>query len=117
MEESDYASPPEEGVLIKGLYLEGARWNHERNFLDEQLPKQLSDALPIVHMFPSQALEEGPLSNGIYRCPVYRTSMRRGTLSTTGHSTNYVMMMDLPSDRPQKHWINRGVALILQLSS
>ena len=110
--------PPAEGVYIRGLFLEGARWDAKAEVLAEQLPKQLTDVMPVIRMFPNQTPDEGYTTSktGLYRCPVYRTSARRGTLSTTGHSTNFVMMMDLPSDKAQKHWINRGVALILQLS-
>uniref|UniRef100_A0A8C4DXT9 Dynein axonemal heavy chain 3 n=1 Tax=Dicentrarchus labrax TaxID=13489 RepID=A0A8C4DXT9_DICLA len=112
-EETHMEEKPEDGAYVKGFFMEGARWDRENMVIGESLPKILFDSLPIIKLKPGEISKF--LHENIYVCPVYKTSARRGTLSTTGHSTNYVMSIELPSDKPQKHWVNRGVACLCQL--
>ncbi|KAK2854426.1 hypothetical protein Q7C36_006295 [Tachysurus vachellii] len=112
-QEEEMEVKPEDGAYVRGLFLEGARWDRERMVIGESLPKILFNSLPIIWLKPGESSKF--LHENVYVCPVYKTSARRGTLSTTGHSTNYVMPIELPSDQPQKHWINRGVAALCQL--
>lgn len=48
MDEDDYSIPPDDGVYVYGLYLEGSRWDKNEYALGESLPKILYDPVPIV---------------------------------------------------------------------
>ncbi|KAF1329905.1 Dynein heavy chain, partial [Globisporangium splendens] len=50
-----------------------------------------------------------------YACPVYKTPARKGTLSTTGMSTNFVIAIELPSERPATHYALNGTALVCSI--
>ena len=121
VQERDFkpTKPPPDGVYIYGLFIEGCKWNSSKGVLAESEPKQLFTEMPMIWLKVAETLSLGDRSgenDGFYETPVYRTTERRGTLSTTGHSTNFVMDMFLPSDAPQSHWIKRGVALFCALA-
>jgi dynein heavy chain len=103
----------DDGVYVYGLNIEGARWDANRMTLTESRPKELYTEMPIFWLRPQQHRVKPEF--GYYDCPVYKTQARAGTLSTTGHSTNYVLTMEVPSNVPQSYWIKMGVAMILTI--
>jgi len=105
---------PEDGAYIWGLFIEGCRFNYDKMLLDESEPKILFSKCPIIYLEPAKT--ENLKTEGTYICPTYKTSERKGILSTTGHSTNYVIDVRIPTDRPQSHWTKRGVACLTQLN-
>jgi dynein heavy chain len=109
----DIAEGPADGVYVFGLFLEGARWDPERWLLAESLPGQMYSSLPVVHFKPAVGHKQAP---GTYCCPVYKTAVRKGVLSTTGLSTNFVVAVELPTDCPEQKWILAGVAALCNLT-
>ena len=93
--ENDVNKPPIDGCYIYGLFIDGARWDEDLKCLNESLPKVLYSRVPYVLLLPTNNRKEPSLKD-TYTCPVYKTSVRRGILSTTGHSTNYVLSITLP---------------------
>ncbi len=104
---------PEDGCLIYGMFLEGAKWDYKKHLMGISYPKELFCDLPPIHMMPV-ANREIP-EEGIYNCPLYKVEVRKGTLSTTGHSTNFVKDIEIPTRENQDHWIKAGVAAFLAL--
>lgn len=110
---ADVTERPEAGCLVYGMYLEGCKWDYNRHMLAESDPKKLFVDLPLLHFVP--VAERAEPETGIYHCPVYKVLSRTGTLSTTGHSTNFVLYLEIPSDQDQDSWIAAGVAAVLAL--
>lgn len=113
MREQAPREPPGDGVYTHGPFLEGCRFDWDVFELAESEPKILFVPIPMVWIIPVklQDLRAFPL----YNCPLYKISSRRGTLSTTGHSTNFVMYYRVPSSHTEAHWVKRGVAMLTQL--
>uniref|UniRef100_A0A383V949 AAA+ ATPase domain-containing protein n=1 Tax=Tetradesmus obliquus TaxID=3088 RepID=A0A383V949_TETOB len=106
--------PAEGGAYVSGMFVEGARWDSSTGMLAESEPKVLFSQAPLMLLQPCEASKQRLFP--AYECPLYRTPERRGVLATTGHSTNFVMELMIPSDQPQDHWIRRGVAFMLSLA-
>ncbi|ORC87581.1 dynein heavy chain [Trypanosoma theileri] len=112
----DIVTVPTSGVLIHGLFLEGARFDMKTMALEESHPRELYTTMPVIHLDPVR-LKDRTYTEKTYECPVYKTSARAGALSTTGLSTNFVVSLDLTSSETSTpdHWIRRGVALLCML--
>lgn len=121
--QTEISEAPEDGCYVYGLFMEGARFDLALNSITDSRPKELYTQLPVLHFVPTKDREYP--TNGVYRCPVYKILSRQGTLSTTGHSTNFVMWIEIPSNQPtiknnlgladQDVWIKAGVAAFCSL--
>ncbi|CAL4113548.1 unnamed protein product, partial [Meganyctiphanes norvegica] len=114
VEVSEDSPQPEMGSYIRGLFLEGACWDKENKRLDEAKPRRLHENMPEIWLHPME-LKDIPNSRS-YLCPCYKTAERRGTLMTTGHCTNFIFNVNIPTHLKEDHWILRGVALICALT-
>ncbi|XP_069560973.1 dynein axonemal heavy chain 6 [Brachyistius frenatus] len=108
----DELPEPKDGVLVHGIFMDASRWDDVNMVIEDALPRVMNSALPIVHFEPQQNYVPEP---DLYHAPLYKTSARAGTLSTTGHSTNFVVTVMVPSQKPSDYWISKASALLCQL--
>ena len=108
-------SAPAEGVLICGLFLQGARWDRSRSALADMEPKVLFSPLPVLHISATSEKQKQSAAasgaSGFYECPVYKTP-RRGETRAPGEFVATVELRCLES--PSK-WILRGLCLLMTI--
>ncbi|CAL8330997.1 unnamed protein product [Merluccius merluccius] len=109
----DLLPEPENGVLVHGMFMDACRWDDVAMTMEDALPRVMNPTLPVVHFEPRLNYDAEP---ELYRAPLYKTSARAGMLSTTGHSTNFVVTVMLPSSQPSDYWISKASALLCQLN-
>jgi dynein heavy chain len=109
--------PKSEGsIYVHGLFLDGAAWEYEDDgpgAIGDQEFGTMFVRAPVLNFIPWRNRVADPSK---YSCPLYKTSVRAGTLSTTGHSTNFVMFIDVDTDRHPNYWILRGAAMLTMLN-
>ena len=76
--------------------------------------------MPIINFIPIFVVQKNEADEDnnkddvklYYECPTYKTGERYGTLLTTGHSTNYVMNIELNSEVDTANRVKRSVAML-----
>lgn len=128
IEENSVQQPPETGVYVKGLYLEGAGWDKKNAILIEPQPMQLVSSMPLIHFKPVEQTKKKTkgfycitmrncfirIFLGLYLCPVYYFPIRAGAANRPA----YVVAVDLKCGQEgSDYWIKRGTALLLSLAN
>ncbi|KAM4714769.1 dynein axonemal heavy chain 2 [Anableps anableps] len=112
LDDSNLLTPPEDGVYVRGLYLEGAGWNRKNSYLVEAEPMQMVCPIPTIYFKPVENRKK--MSKSMYLCPCYYLPER----SARGGRPSFVVAIELRSGAvAPDHWIKRGTALLMSLDS
>lgn len=82
-----------DGVLVHGMFMDSCRWDDDCMVIEDALPRVMNSMLPIVHFEPQRNYEPEP---ELYHAPLYKTSARAGTLSTTGTHWERLLTYSFP---------------------
>lgn len=94
------------------MYLEGARWSVNDEFIDDETSMNLFSPLPTIYMKPSEKPSRQKNSK-YYRSPVYFYPVREGTRE----NPSYLFEINLPMnpELDESFFIKRGTAALLNL--
>lgn len=103
-----------EGAYVRGLFLEGARWNSDKNCLMENEVMSLESKLPVIQFKPVAKPKKaygGDLKK--YSCPCYYYPIRAGAIDRD----SLMFSMDMKTgEHPVEFWIKRGTAVLMSLA-
>ena len=77
---SELTARPDNGCYVRGLFVEGARWDMDSFELAESKPKELYTDMPVMWLIPTADRKQP--DSGIYVCPVYKTLTCAGIITT-----------------------------------
>jgi dynein heavy chain len=104
---------PETGCYIRGLYMEGCRYEFTKNILVDNPPGVMITPSPLIYFIPKENFVPNP---NAYSMPCYKTSTRAGTMSAVGQSTNFVLTIFAPTKVIADYWILNGAAFLCDSS-
>jgi dynein heavy chain len=85
----DISEHAKEGAYITGLYLEGAKWNFDKQCLMEPDIMELQVLMPVLHFKPKEKKAKAALN--VYECPCYYYPIREGTID----KDSFMLKIDL----------------------
>ncbi len=112
MMKDDVSQPPDEGVYVHGLYLDGAGWDRRGAKLVEPPPKVLFTPLPVIHLFAVNSADHTHDSK-LYQCPVYKKPCRTDLTYITAVGLR-TPLYPTHATNPD-YWVMRGVALLCDI--
>lgn len=109
---TDISEVVKEGAFITGLYLEGAKWNLEKQCLMEPEVMELISLMPVIHFKPIPYRAKRP--PGYYVCPCYYYPIRQGKIARD----SFMLLIELKTGEcSPEFWVKRGTALLMSTAN
>lgn len=98
--------PPNGGVYVYGLFLEGASWSKTHGRLTESKSKVLFDPMPVMHISATSSTDASAQLNKTqnYVCPIYKKPRRT--------DRTFIATVNLRTNAPPDTWTLRGTCLL-----
>lgn len=74
--------PAKEGAYVEGLFLEGAKWDGDKNYIIDADPMKLHYKMPIIQFKPvyTEGKQKQKKGQSNYQCPCYYYPIRTGKI-------------------------------------